>query len=102
MIDTWSTALPDWEKRIVAGKSLMPCKPLNQAVADIALKIFDQLILVDMIGSPAAGDVTREWAREFIAAIFGAYDTESQERLITEFFLLISKKIRSLHLQLES
>ena len=92
MIDTWSTALPDWEKRIVAGKSLMPCKPLNQAVADIALKIFDQLILVDMIGSPAAGDVTREWAREFIAAIFGAYDTASQERLITEFFLLISKK----------
>ena len=92
MIDTWSTALPDWEKRIVAGESLMPCKPLNQDVADIALKIFDQLILVDMIGSPAAGDVTREWAREFIAAIFGAYDTVSQERLITEFFLLISKK----------
>lgn len=92
MITTWSTALPDWEKRIVAGESLMPCKPLNQDVADIALKIFDSLILVDMIGSPAAGDVTREWAREFIAAIFGAYDTVSQERLITEFFLLISKK----------
>mgnify|MGYP002661138914 FL=1 len=92
MITTWSTALPDWEKRIVAGESLMPCKPLNQDVADIALKIFDSLILVDMIGSPAAGDVTREWAREFIAAIFGAYNTESKERLITEFFLLISKK----------
>lgn len=92
MIETWSTALPDWEKRIVAGESLMPCKPLNQDVADIALKIFDSLILVDMIGSPAAGDVTREWAREFIAAIFGAYDTASQTRLITEFFLLISKK----------
>ena len=92
MITTWSTALPDWAKRIVAGESLMPCKPLNQDVADIALKIFDSLILVDMIGSPAAGDVTREWAREFIAAIFGAYNTESKERLITEFFLLISKK----------
>ena len=92
MITTWSTALLDWEKRIVAGESLMPCKPLNQDVADIALKIFDSLILVDMIGSPAAGDVTREWAREFIAAIFGAYNTESKERLITEFFLLISKK----------
>ncbi|WP_198328409.1 terminase large subunit [Psychrobacter faecalis] len=92
MITTWSTALPDWEKRIVDGESLMPCKPLNQDVADIALKIFDSLILVDMIGSPPAGDVTREWAREFIAAIFGAYNTESKERLITEFFLLISKK----------
>ncbi|MGE6329720.1 terminase large subunit [Psychrobacter pacificensis] len=92
MITNWTTALPDWEHRIVAGESLMPCKPLNQDVADIALRIFDSLILVDMIGSPAAGTVTREWAREFIAAIFGAYDTESQERLITEFFLLISKK----------
>lgn len=92
MIKTWTTALPDWEKRIVAGESLMPCKPLNQAVADVALKIFDQLILVDIIGKPTAGEVTREWAREFIAAIFGAYDTKSQERLITEFFLLISKK----------
>lgn len=92
MIKPWSTALPDWEQRIVNGDSLMPCKPLNQAVADIALKIFDSLILVDIIGSPTAGEVTREWAREFIAAIFGAYDTQSQERLITEFFLLISKK----------
>ncbi|MGE6479945.1 terminase large subunit [Psychrobacter namhaensis] len=92
MITNWTTALPDWEHRIVAGESLMPCKPLNQDVAAIALRIFDSLILVDMIGSPAAGDVTREWAREFIAAIFGAYDTASQTRLITEFFLLISKK----------
>lgn len=92
MIDTWSTAVLDWEKRIVAGESLMPCKPLNQSVADIALKIFDSLILVDIVGQPTAGEVTREWAREFIAAIFGAYDTVSQERLITEFFLLISKK----------
>lgn len=92
MINTWSTALPDWEKRIVAGESLMPCKPLNQDVADIALKIFDSLILVDIIGQPTAGEVTREWAREFIAAIFGALDTSTQERLITEFFLLISKK----------
>ena len=92
MIDTWSTALPDWEKRIVAGESLMPCKPLNQDVADIALKIFDSLILVDIIGQPTAGEVTREFAREFIASIFGALDTKSQERLIVEFFMLISKK----------
>lgn len=92
MITNWTTALPDWEHRIVSGESLMPCKPLNQDVADIALKIFDSLILVDIIGKPRAGDVTREWAREFIAAIFGALDTASQERLITEFFLLISKK----------
>lgn len=92
MIDTWSTALHDWEKRIVAGESLMPCKPLNQAVADIALKIFDSLILVDVIGRPTIGEVTRDWARDFVAAIFGAYDTKSRQRLISEFMLLIAKK----------
>lgn len=92
MIDTWSTALPDWEKRIVAGDSLMPCKPLNQTVADIALKIFDSLILVDVIGRPTIGEVTRDWARDFVAAIFGAYDPVSRQRLINEFMLLIAKK----------
>jgi len=92
MIYTWSTALPDWEKRIVAGDSLMPCEPLNQAVADTALKIFDSLILVDVIGRPTIGEVTRKWARDFVAAIFGAYDMETRQRLISEFMLLIAKK----------
>lgn len=89
---TWSTALPDWEQRIVGSESLMPCEPLHQNVADVALRIFDSFVLVDVIGKPTAGEITREWAREFIAAIFGAYDQASKERLITEFFLLISKK----------
>lgn len=88
----WTTACPDWEERIVAKQSLMPCKPLFPDVADIALRIFNELILVDVMDSPKMGEVTLPWVLEFVAAIFGSYNPETKRRLIREFFLLISKK----------
>ena len=88
----WTTACPDWEERIVKKQSLMACTPLFPEVADVALNVFKELVLVDVVGSPKIGDITREWVYEFVAAIFGAYDQKSQKRLIREFFLLISKK----------
>ena len=88
----WTTACPDWEERIVAKQSLMPCGPLFPQVADVAERIFKELILVDVMGSPKMGDVTLEWVIEFVRAIFGAYDPSTKRRLIREFFLLISKK----------
>lgn len=88
----WTTACPDWESRIVNKETLLPCKPLNQDVAEIALKVFDELILVDVIGQPKMGQVTLDWARDFVAVIFGSYDPETKTRLITEFMLLIAKK----------
>ncbi|WP_180114964.1 terminase large subunit [Acinetobacter sp. YH12063] len=92
MLPEWSTSLPDWEERIVAKKSLMPCAPLFPEVADVAERIFKELILVDVMGSPKMGEVTLPWVIEFVRAIFGAYDPEQKKRLIREFFLLISKK----------
>jgi len=89
---TWSTACPDWQERIIAGKSLIPFPPLYQEPAEMALRIFKQLRLVDVPGVPMMGEVTREWVYEFVAAIFGAYEPTSGIRLIQEFFLLISKK----------
>lgn len=89
---TWSTACPDWQERIIAGKSLIPFPPLYQESAEMALRIFKQLRLVDVPGVPMMGEVTREWVYEFVAAIFGAYEPTSGVRLIQEFFLLISKK----------
>ena len=89
---TWSTACPDWQERIIAGKSLIPFPPLYQESAEMALRIFKQLRLVDVPGEPMMGEVTREWVYEFVAAIFGAYEPTSGVRLIQEFFLLISKK----------
>ena len=92
MLPEWTTSCPDWEERIVAKKSLMPCAPLFPQVADVAERIFKELILVDVMDSPKMGDVTLEWVIEFVRAIAGAYNPETKRRLIREFFLLISKK----------
>ena len=92
MLPEWTTARPDWEKRIVEKQSLMPCDPLFPEVARIALRIFNELILVDVMDSPKMGEVTLPWVLDFVAAIFGAYDPVEKKRLIREFFLLISKK----------
>lgn len=92
MITEWTTACPDWEKRIINKESLMPGPPLNQEVADIALSVFNSLKLVDVIGQPTMGEATLPWTQEFVASIFGAYDPETRQRMITEFMLLIAKK----------
>lgn len=91
-LPVWTTACPDWEERIVNKQSLMPCDPLFPQVADVAERIFKELILVDVMDSPKMGDVTLNWVIEFVRAIFGAYNPSTKRRLIREFFLLISKK----------
>lgn len=88
----WTTALPDWQERIVKGESLIPCKPLFPAMSEIALRVFKELVLVDVIGCPKIGAVSKAWVFDFVAVIFGAYDPAAKKRLIREFFLLISKK----------
>lgn len=88
----WSTALPDWERRIVAGESLVPCAPLFQSEADAGLAIFRDLRAVDVAGSPTLGQISRPWVLDWAASIFGAYDPDTGRRLIREWFLLVSKK----------
>jgi phage terminase large subunit-like protein len=88
----WSTACPDWERRILAGQSLVPCPPLFPDEAEAALSIFRDLKIVDALGHPTFGEAARPWVMDFAAAIFGAYDHETGRRLINQFFLLISKK----------
>jgi phage terminase large subunit-like protein len=83
----WSTALPDWERRIVAGESMVPCRPLFQDQADQALDTFRDLKIVDAAGQPTFGASGGQWVIDFVAAIFGAYDPEAGSRLINEFFL---------------
>lgn len=91
MLD-WSTACPDWERRIVAGESLIPMDPLNRDEADAALEVFKALRVTDLPGKPTFGEVCAPWVFDFVAAIFGASDPETGDQLISEFFLCISKK----------
>ena len=89
---SWSTSCPDWEEKIVNGKSLIPCEPLFPHEAEMALEVFKSLIVTDVIGQPTMGEITRPWVFEFVASIFGAYSEDDSRRLIREFFLLIPKK----------
>ena len=87
----WTTACRDWESRIAAGQSLVP-PPLFPAEAEANLDVFNELRIVDAPGCPTMGEACRPWFIDFVASVFGAYDAETGRRLITEFFLLISKK----------
>jgi phage terminase large subunit-like protein len=88
----WTTACLDWEQRIVERRSLIPFEPLFPAEAEAGLATMDEFIVVDVLGSPAFGEISRDWVRGFCASVFGALDPESGRRLIKEWFLLISKK----------
>jgi phage terminase large subunit-like protein len=91
-VPIWSTACPDWEDRIVNGESLIPFDPLFPDEASAALDIFKGLRIVDAPGRPTMGEACRPWVFDFVATIFGSYDSESGRRLIRYFFLLIAKK----------
>ena len=87
----WSTAVPDWESRLVEGRSIIP-PPIFPDQAEQALAIFKQLRVTDLPGKPTFGECSEQWVFDFVAAIFGAYDAETGNQLIREFYLLISKK----------
>jgi phage terminase large subunit-like protein len=88
----WSTDCKDWEERIIKKESLISFSPLFPMEADNSLAVFKELRLVDVLNRPTLGEAGRPWLFDFVGAIFGAYDTEAGRRLISEFFLLISKK----------
>jgi phage terminase large subunit-like protein len=88
----WSTACPDWERRVLERESLIPFPPLFPAEAEASLDVFRELRVMDVAGSPPLGEIARRWLLDFAGSVFGSYDAESGRRLITEFFMLISKK----------
>ena len=87
----WTTACPDWEERLISGRSIIP-PPIFRDQAEQALAIFKELRVVDLPGKPTFGECCDQWVFQFVAAIFGAYDAQTGNQLIREFYLLISKK----------
>lgn len=87
----WSTSCPDWAERLRAGQSIIP-PPIFPDEAEAGLSVMRELRIVDAPGSPKIGDASGQWVFDLAASIFGAYDTESGRRLITEWFVMLPKK----------
>jgi phage terminase large subunit-like protein len=92
MTPEWTTACPDWERRIVAGESLIPCPPLFPDEAQAGLEVMRQLKIVDAPGSPTIGEACAPWVFDFAGAVFGSYNPDTGRREIKEFALTIPKK----------
>jgi len=88
----WTTSCLDWERRVMARESLIPLPPLFSQEAAAGLAVFKELRLVDVLNRPTLGEAGRPWIFDFASTVFGAYDSESGRRLISEFFLFVAKK----------
>ena len=84
-------AVPDWRERLVAGRSLVPALPLDQALADQAIDLFNRLCLPDVAGQPTFGEAAGDWFRDIVRAVFGSLD-ESGTRRVPGVFNLVPKK----------
>lgn len=96
-MNLWSTASPDWESRLFAGRPLVPDLPglLQEpfrSEAEKALRIFKRLRLPDVFGKPTMAEAAGEWFFAIVAALFGSYDARIHRRMIQEVFLLVPKK----------
>lgn len=88
----WTTACPDWERRIVERESLIPFQPLFPGEALAAREVLLNLRLVDVPGRPTMGEVARPWSTDFADVVFGSYDPSSGIRWINDVHLDIAKK----------
>lgn len=77
---------------MMEGRSLVPDLPLFPEERDRAIRIFNRLMLPDVIGTPKMEDAAGDWFRDIVAALFGSYDPETNRRMVQELFLLVPKK----------
>ena len=85
----FTTACPDWERRIVTGEPLVPFGPQFPGEAAAALDVFKSLRMVDVAGKPTLGEICRPWILDFVDALFGSYDPDTGRRQIQEALLLV-------------
>lgn len=89
---------PDWFEKLKAGRPPLPdTLPLDAEEARLAVEVFNKLRLPDVPGQPLLRDVGAEWARAFVAAIFGLVEMNEDRTIVVnrkarKFFQLVPKK----------
>ena len=88
----FETSCRDWERRIMAGESLITFEPEFKNAAAAGLATFKDLHLRDVPGCPTYGQVGRKWQFDFVSQIFGSCNPDTMRRTIKEFFQMVAKK----------
>ena len=88
----WDLGCPDWQARLAAGRAPIPDLPLDHERADRAVEVFKKLRIFNVPGQPSFGDAAPPFIFDIVAAIFGAFDRATGERMIRGYFELIPKK----------
>lgn len=90
-------SLPDWERRVIEGDSLVPpalYNSLDVQQASRARRVFCNLCIPDVLNDqgkpPSFEEAGGEWIKELVEVVFGTWN--GVQRLINEFFFLVPKK----------
>jgi len=92
MSDMSWAACPDWWEKLQAGATPIPNLDLDENLSEIAVALFDKLVVPDIDGQPRMGEVAEEWARDIVRACFGGVDPDTGARFVGEVFCLVAKK----------
>jgi len=87
----WIFANPEWDAKLLAGRSIIPDLPLFAAKADRAVGIFNNLHVPDIAGQPAMATAAGDWFRDIVRVIFGSLD-DAGVRHVPEILALVGKK----------
>jgi phage terminase large subunit-like protein len=87
----YTTACPDWERRLVNREPIIVSPPLYPDVAEQAWEIFGGFKLIDVNDGAYLRDICPPWIEQLVKVIFGAESPEGR-RQINEFLLMVSKK----------
>lgn len=82
----------DWKEKIVEGRSLLP-EGIREALspeAERAIKIFNNLHIPDVVGTPKLKGNCGEWLYDLTSAVAGT--VTNGVRWCNEFFVLVPKK----------
>lgn len=91
-VPAWDLSCPNWWDLLQEGKTPLPNLPLDQERVEQALAVFKRLRIPDIPKQPSFGEVSAPWVFDLVAAMFGAYDVERQQRMIRGYFAMLPKK----------